>query len=125
MAKAMAPTNKIQSFKFLRDLFERTGIHPYQSNQNGSYNSRNLFILVFLLTCLMGSIVFLLIGAHSIAEVVDSYYVSVTAFLLFFLWPFFIYNSVDLFALMDQMDEFQQKSESNHEKYVLKNFNLK
>lgn len=105
---------KLHFFKLNRELFQKIGIHPCRPNQNNTYNVRNSLILIHLTQTFVGSAVFLLFEAKSIEEYGQSFYQSVTVFLLLFLWPTFIHNMGNLFDLMDQMDEFGQKRKSKH-----------
>lgn len=100
---------KLQFFKLIRELYQKIGMHPCRSNENGTYNVRNSFILIHLTQTFVESVAFLLFEADSIEGYGQSFYASVTILLLLFLWPSFIHHMGNLFNLMDQMDEFGQK----------------
>lgn len=106
-----AMAQKFQFFRLIRELFQKSGIHPiYQSNQNRTkFNFRNLFIFLSLAQTFVYSVAYLLYDADAIEEYGQSFYASVTILLLLFLWPTFIHNMGNLFDLMDQMDGFGQK----------------
>lgn len=108
---AAAMAQKLQFFKLIRELYQKIGMHPCRSNESGSYNVRNSFIFIHLAQTFIESVAFLLFEANSIEEYGQSFYASVTLLLLLCLWPSFIHNMDNLFNLMDQMDEFGQKSE--------------
>lgn len=107
----VAMSDSIRFFKFIRELFETMGLHPYQSNQNHSYNWRNSLILLFLVLMFIASTAFLLFEANSIDEFGKSFYIDVLTLLLILLWPCFIRNTGDFFKLMDQMEQFGQMRE--------------
>lgn len=102
---------KITFFKLIREIYQTAGIHPCEPNERGCFNFRNSFISVTLSIVFIVSTVFLLCDANTIDEYGSSFYISTTVFLDIFMWSTLIQKMGDLFNLMDQMNEFGQKSE--------------
>lgn len=77
LATAMA--NKMNLFKFVCKTYELTGIYPYQSDQTGSYNWRNVTVLLPVSMMFITSTAIFLFQAISFQEFGSSFFASTTA----------------------------------------------
>lgn len=102
----------IQFFQFIRKLYRIVGIRPLK-NQNsplGSYNWRNLTVLLLFLILFLACVAYFLYEAHSFTEYGGSFYMSISMLIYIVSLPTIIPKMTDIFVLMDKFGEFVDKS---------------
>lgn len=101
----------LKLFRFSQKLYQRIGIYPPQSNQNHSFNSKNVFFI-----CVMAHIVsfvgaFFLFKAKRLDEYALSFYFAVSAVSTIFYYITNIYQIDNILKLIEKFEEFIGKSE--------------
>lgn len=94
----------------VRKCFENLGIVPIQSNQNSSFNSKNLFVLMCLLQMFLSSLAYLLFEAKSIGKLADSFYMILTSLACAIFFSICIWKIANILQLIREFEQFIGKS---------------
>lgn len=111
----------IHFFTFIRDLYHRLGIHSPEPRSYHSYNWRNSFILLCLMTFFIISTAFIIFKSDTVSEFGDAFYVSTCDLLYLIFWVMIVNKMADLFNLMRNIDEFVARSKRF---YIELHFNI-
>lgn len=102
--------NSVRLFQCSRELYGIIGTHPLQLS-HGTYNLRNVVVLMFITINMLSSGAFFVYEADNIQDYGISFYTFMTALINLSCFPSFRNNITTFFELMDEFEAFIENSE--------------
>lgn len=121
---SLKSSDVMKLFQSVQKYYRTLGVYAPQSNQNYAFNWRNLVVLFALTQGFIFTMAFCLLQAKTVREYGDSFYVSVTEFAdaIYFLSN--IWKMRKFFKLIEQFENFIEKSKSKNVILHLKTKNI-
>lgn len=101
---------RMKLFQCVEQLHQALGIQPTPSSLNTSFNLKNVFALFCIVHLFATSTVFLLFEAETVANMSDSFYVSISALSCICNLLISIWRVQQIIRLIEKFEQFIEKS---------------